>query len=93
MMHDFLADNRDELTRRCRVKVGERPGRSATEEQLEDGIPLFLDQLISTLRIEQTTTPTDSRRVSGPSGGGVALSEVSVSAARHGTAKTCWPWG
>ncbi|WP_306648585.1 hypothetical protein [Massilia pseudoviolaceinigra] len=84
MMHDFLADNRDELARRCRVKVGERPGRSATEEQLENGIPLFLDQLISTLRIEQTTTPSDSRRVSGPTGGGAALSEVRVAAARHG---------
>ncbi|MCY0915730.1 sensor histidine kinase [Massilia antarctica] len=84
MMHDFLADNHDELARRCRVKVGARPGRSATDEQLEDGIPLFLDQLISTLRIEQTTTPSDSRRVSGPAGGGAALSEVSVSAARHG---------
>ncbi|ATQ79080.1 histidine kinase [Massilia violaceinigra] len=83
-MHDFLENNRDELARRCRVKVGERAGRSATERQLQDGIPLFLNQLISTLRIEQTQTPLDSRRVSGPAGGGAVLSEVSVSAAQHG---------
>lgn len=85
MMHDFLSDNRETLAQRCRVKVGERVGRSATEEQLKDGIPLVLDQLIRTLQIEQTSTPLDSRRISGPSGGGAALSELSVSAALHGT--------
>lgn len=84
MMHDFLSNNREELAQRCRVKVGERVGRSATEQQLKDGIPLFLDQLIRTLQIEQTQTPLDSRSVSGPAGGGAALSEVSVAAAQHG---------
>jgi len=84
MMHNFLSNNRDELTNRCRIKVGQRVGRSATEKQLKDGIPLFLDQLIRTLEIEQTSTPLDSRRISGPAGGGTALSEVSVSAAQHG---------
>ncbi len=83
-MHEFLSNNRDELARRCRVKVGARPGRSATEAQLHDGVPLFLNQLIRTLQIEQTPTPLDSRRISGPAGGAAALSEVSVSAAQHG---------
>ena len=84
MMHDFLSNNREELAQRCRIKVGARAGRSATETQLREGIPLFLDQLIRTLEIEQTQTPMDSRRVSGPAGGAAALSEVSVSAAQHG---------
>ena len=84
LLHDFLSNNRGEPVRRCQVKVGSRAGRSATEVQLKDGIPLFLDQLISTLRIEQTPTPMDSRRVSGPAGGGATLSEVSVAAAQHG---------
>lgn len=84
MMHEFLYNNRVELAERCRVKVGQRDGRSATEAQLRDGIPLFLDQLIRTLRIEQGSVPLDSRRVSGPAGGGAALSEVSVSASQHG---------
>lgn len=83
MMHDFLSSNRAELAQRCRIKVGERAGRSATETQLRDGIPLFLEQLIRTLQIEETADPLDSRRVSGPTGGG-AMSEVSVSAAQHG---------
>ena len=84
MLHDFLTHNKDELAHRCRVKVGLRPGRSATELQLATGIPLFLDQLIRTLQIEQTAHPFESRRISGPAGGGSALSEVSVSAAQHG---------
>jgi signal transduction histidine kinase len=84
MMHNFLSNNREELTNRCRIKVGQRLGRSATEKQLKDGIPLFLDQLIRTLEIEQTSNPLDSRKISGPAGGGAALSELSVSAAQHG---------
>lgn len=83
-MHQFLSNNRDELTYRCRIKVGQRPGRSATEKQLQDGIPLFLEQLIRTLKIEQTSKPADSWTVSGPPGGAAALSEISVSASQHG---------
>ena len=84
MMHDFLVNNHFELTRRCREKVARRPGRSATDRQLENGVPMFLDQLIRTLRLEQGDTPLDGLKVSGPSNGGTALSEVRISAAQHG---------
>ncbi|WP_174246445.1 sensor histidine kinase KdpD [Burkholderia sp. L27(2015)] len=84
MMHDFLANNRRDLIERCRAKVALRPGRAATAQQLENGVPLFLEQLIRTLRVEQTSEPMESRKISGPSGGGVSLSEISVSAAQHG---------
>ncbi|WP_187367212.1 sensor histidine kinase [Massilia mucilaginosa] len=84
MLHEFLSNHRDELAARCRTKVGNRPGRSATEAQLQNGIPMFLDQLIRTLRVEQSPEPHLSELISGPAGGGVALSEVSVSAAQHG---------
>lgn len=84
MMHDFLSNNRDELTQRCRTKVGARTGRSASEAQLTEGIPLFLDQLIRTLEVEQTYKPMESRHISGPADGNAALSEVRVSAAHYG---------
>lgn len=84
MMYEFLANNRSELTLRCKAKVSQRPGRSASSIQLDNGIPMFLDQLIRTLRVEQTTTPMDSRAISGPAGGVATLSEVGASAARHG---------
>lgn len=83
MMHDFLSNNYDELTARCREKVAQRPARKATAEQLYNGVPMFLNQLIQTLLLEQTSTPMDSREISGPSGGG-AVSVMGVTAATHG---------
>lgn len=84
MMHDFLSNNRGELVEGCRVKVSRRPTRAASFEQLEKGVPLFLDQLIKTLRIEQTGSPLDSRDVSGSANGTAAMSEIGTSAAQHG---------
>ena len=83
MLHDFLTANRADLTDRCRLKVAQRRAPKATDNELEHGIPLFLDQLIKTLRVEQTSDPMQSRSVSGPSGGG-KVSEIGEAAALHG---------
>ena len=85
MLHEFLTSNRPELIELCRSKVALRPSPEATEQELKHGIPMFLDQLIKTLEVEQTTDPMQSRKVSGPSGGdNRVLSEVSETAAIHG---------
>ena len=86
MMHEFLTSNRIELIERCRVKVAQRQLSKETPAEEPDGIPHFLDQLIKTLRVEQTQEPMRSRKVSGPSGGGgnPVLSEIGETAARHG---------
>jgi signal transduction histidine kinase len=84
MMHSFLANNRSELIERCKAKVAQRPLRAATPKQLQNGVPMFLEQLIKTLRVEQTTKPLDSREISGPSDGETSMSEVGTSAAQHG---------
>ncbi len=85
MMHEFLATHRDELIARCKLKVAQRSAPKATAEELEHGIPLFLEQLIKTLELEQTSEPMRSRKISGPSGGGDAgLSEMGEAAAKHG---------
>ena len=87
MMHAFLANNRDELIARCKAKVAKRPRRSATEEQLCNGVPLFLEQLIRTLIAEDAGINDVAVMVSGPSGGdALALSEIGVAAAAHGKA-------
>lgn len=86
MLHDFLAGNRADLIDRCRLKVAQRRAPKATDAELEHGIPLFLEQLIKTLRIEQSAEPMQSRTVSGPAGGAnPASSEIGESAARHGS--------
>jgi signal transduction histidine kinase len=85
MLHEFLTANRDDLVDRCRLKVVQRRAPKATDVELEHGIPLFLDQLVKTLRVERTPEPARSRKVSGPSGsGGSASSEMGTTAARHG---------
>lgn len=86
MMYQFLANNRDELIRRCAAKVAKRPLRNATAGQLQNGIPMFLDQLTRTLEAEQETGTAAAMKISGASGGdGTEVSEMGVSAAAHGT--------
>jgi signal transduction histidine kinase len=85
MLHEFLTANRDDLIDRCRLKVVQRRAPKATDAELAHGIPLFLDQLVLTLQVEQTADLMQSRRISGSSGGdGSALSEIGATAARHG---------
>lgn len=87
MMHTFLSNNRDLLVARCKEKVSKRPQRSATDEQLSNGVPLFLDQLIRTLIAEADGIDDVAMRLSGPSGGDtLALSEIGMGAAAHGKA-------
>ena len=53
MLHEFLTSNRDELIGRCRLKVRRRDSPPATPAELENGVPLFLAQLVDALRDEQ----------------------------------------
>jgi signal transduction histidine kinase len=50
MLHEFLSTNRTAIIARTREKVAARVAPSATDEELEKGVPLFLDQLVHTLR-------------------------------------------
>ncbi|MEO6872034.1 MAG: hypothetical protein ABI233_07420 [Chthoniobacterales bacterium] len=52
---------------------------------MQFGIPLFLDQVIKTLEVEQTPEPTLSLKVSGSAAGGKSnSSEIGNAAAQHG---------
>jgi signal transduction histidine kinase len=84
MLHEFLTANRLELIERCRVKVSRRLAPRVSNAELAHGIPSFLDQLIKTLQVEQTSEPMLSRKVSGPEGGGPGASEIGSTALLHG---------
>lgn len=86
MMHDFLIANRAELERRCREKVAARPHRlPPNKQQMEQGIPLFLDQLIRTLQAEHKGKMAEALALSGPSSGDPGNhAELGVTAAIHG---------
>ena len=55
MLHEFLTLHREEIIARTRQKVATRTAPRPTEEELEHGVPLFLEQLADTLRREQET--------------------------------------
>jgi signal transduction histidine kinase len=82
MLHKILSYNRLALIERCKSRVARRLSPKPTEDELEFGIPLFIDQLIQTLRALQT------REVRGVSGSapeaGAAQAGIGVSAQRHG---------
>jgi len=87
MLHEFLANNRTDLIARCIDKVDKRPKRAATKQQLQNGIPMFIDQLKRTLEAEQNNEDETSLQISGPSGGDAfKLSEMGLAAAAHGKA-------
>jgi len=58
MLHEFLTSNRPELITRCRNKVARRLSPSEITLALDHGVPLFLQQLVETLRLEQTAPPS-----------------------------------
>jgi signal transduction histidine kinase len=84
VLHEFLTANRAELIAHCRFKTAQRAAPGTVRPELAHGVPSFLDQLIKTLQVEQTAEPLRSRRISGPSGGGPAVSEIAVTAVLDG---------
>lgn len=85
MMSRCLAENREELIRRCAAKVSKRPHRQATEAQLSNGIALFLGQLQRTLEAEELHSPVESLKISGAPGGEAStVSEMGASATMYG---------
>jgi signal transduction histidine kinase len=71
VLENFLSKNRDTLIARCRSKVAARRAPRAADQELWYGIPLFLDQLISALRLEGDS-------------GAWSSSDIAKSAAQHG---------
>ena len=83
MLHEFISDNRNELIERCRKTVLQRYTTPKCLE-LVTGVPIFINQLIQTLKVEQSGTPNRSVAISGNSAG--SPSEIGASAAKHGQA-------
>ena len=72
MLHEFLTLHRADIIARTRAKVAARSSPMPTKEELEHGVPLFLEQLVDVLRREQD----NSARPTNP--------EIGASASQHG---------
>jgi signal transduction histidine kinase len=88
MLHEFLEANRSDLIARCRAKVAQRPAPRPTAQELEHGIPMFLGQLIETLRFETVPEDSEGGNAAGRSGlhnrRRYVPAELASSAAKHG---------
>jgi signal transduction histidine kinase len=74
MLSEFLITHRETIVTNSRAKVAARAAPRATPIELETGVPLFLNQLIATLRIEESTSEKSSDH------------QIGQSAAKHGKA-------
>ena len=71
-LHEFIAQNREELINRARAKVATRSTPLATTHELTNGVPLFLTQLGDILEREAAHAPQDR-------------SELGKAATQHGS--------
>lgn len=71
MLYEFIDTYRERIIAKTRVKVSSRPWPPTSTSELENGLPIFLEQLIETLRWEGTDSPV---------AGGI----IGESATRHG---------
>jgi signal transduction histidine kinase len=72
MLSQFLVTNRERIIANSRAKVASRTAPRATPIEVETGVPLFLDQLVATLRTEESTGAESSDP------------QIGRSAAKHG---------
>ena len=61
MLREFIAVNREEIIRRCRAKVAARSVPPPTKAEIDQGVPVFLDQLMDALRLGLTSSPEIGR--------------------------------
>jgi hypothetical protein len=59
LLHAFLTSNRQELINRCRANVAKKCAPHWHPAAIDYGVPLFLQQLVETLRVEQQISPRD----------------------------------
>lgn len=71
MLDDFLTANRDVIIARTRARVASRTSPRPSEVELNNGIPVFLDQLGGALRLAKSSSVIDHE-------------EIGKSAAKHG---------
>lgn len=78
-LHEFLTSNRPEIINRCRQQVAKRFEPTETGATIDHGVPLFLEQLVETLREEQDTSERDTDATPVP-----APTKIGRAAALHG---------
>jgi hypothetical protein len=79
LLHEFVTENRQLLIARCKEKVAKRFEPTESASSVENGVPLFLEQLAETLKAEQTTSARNADAEPAP-----APTAIGRAAALHG---------
>jgi len=79
MLHEFLTQNRQVLIDRCRDKAAKRAEHVDSASSIDHGVPLFLEQLVETLKAEQNTSARNGDSEPSPT-----PTPIGRAAARHG---------
>ena len=87
-LYDFIGTNRDELIRRCRVKVATRSAPRPTEAEIDHGVPLFLEQLSEELRQGRSKTGQINKSAM-EHGHDLLLQGFTISQVVHGYGDVC----
>jgi signal transduction histidine kinase len=88
MLFEFIETHRAALIARTRAKVASRFAPRATQQELESGVPLFLDQLVDTLRASRSTNE-DLTRSAGAHGRALLRSGFTVAQVVHDYGDIC----
>ena len=80
-LREFLNENRAELVERCRLKVLKRPPPHPTFDEKNNGIPLFLAQLIEMLDLDADSNVFATADDSSPKK--TLSARVAVTATKH----------
>jgi signal transduction histidine kinase len=90
MLYEFVTLNREEIIRRCRAKVAARSIPPPSETEINQGIPLFLDQLADALRSGSTRSSTlEMNRSAAEHGHDLLLKGFTVSQVVHDYGDVC----
>ena len=88
MLHEFITLNRDEIIGRCRAKVATRSIPPPSEAEINHGVPLFLSQLVDSLRSGETDGSVIDRSA-GEHGHDLLLRGFTVSQVVHDYGDVC----
>jgi signal transduction histidine kinase len=88
MLHEFLTTNHDELVARTRAKVASRMASQPAEAELQNGIPLFLKQLVARMTLA-TSDSAAIEKSAGKYGADLQKLGFTVDQVVHGYGDVC----
>jgi hypothetical protein len=78
MLHDFLEKNRAILVDRCRSMAASRSDPDSDDDESTHGIPIFLDQVIKTLAVQETPQHMQGRLVPDKKAAGADIGKMAT---------------